>query len=225
MGIKVLLVDDHVIIRESLRQLIETQSEFEVIGEAEDGQSAVQLTAELLPDVVIMDIGMPNLNGIEATRQITRNCPTVKVLSLSMYFHRQYITEMMKAGSSGYLSKDCAFDELVRAIRVVVAGQRYLSPQIAGFVIDDYVHNIDHHEDGDSPRKLTRKEYIVLQNLAEGKTSKETALAMQLSVKTVEAYRRQIMNKLNLHSVAELTKYALLNGISFLEPQPAIGAS
>ena len=202
--------------REGLRSLIEKQPDMEVVAEAENGRMAVQLVRKLFPEVVVMDIGMPDLNGIEATRQILANNPKVKVIALSMHSAKRFVIEMLKAGSSGYLLKDCAFEELALAIRTVIANQIYVSPGITDMVIKDYVHNLSKTEFSVASI-LTPREREVLQLLAEGKTTKQIAVSLNVSVKTIETYRQQIMHKLDLHSVAELTRYAIREGITSLE--------
>jgi two-component system response regulator NreC len=203
-------------VREGLRTLIEKQPGMEVVAEAENGRMAVQLARKLFPEVVVMDIGMPDLNGIEATRQILANNPEVKVIALSMHSAKRFVVEMLKAGSSGYLLKDCAFEELALAIRTVIANKIYVSPGINDMMIKDYVHNLSKTEFSVASI-LTPREREVLQLLAEGKTTKQIAVSLKVSVKTIETYRLQIMHKLNLHSVAELTKYAIREGITSLE--------
>jgi DNA-binding NarL/FixJ family response regulator len=202
--------------REGLRSLIEKQPDMEVVAEAENGRMAVQLVRKLFPEVVVMDIGMPDLNGIEATRQILANNPKVKVIALSMHSAKRFVVEMLKSGSSGYLLKDCAFEELALAIRTVIANQIYVSPGITDTIIKDYVHNLSKTEFSVASI-LTPREREVLQLLAEGKTTKQIAVSLNVSVKTIETYRQQIMHKLNLHSVAELTRYAIREGITSLE--------
>ncbi|HAR62062.1 MAG: DNA-binding response regulator [Candidatus Margulisiibacteriota bacterium] len=215
MKIKILMVDDHKIMREGLRALLEKESEMEVISEAENGRSAVDLAAKLKPNLVIMDASMADLNGIEATRQIIANSPAIKVLGLSMYSDRRFVTGMLSAGASGYILKDCAFEELITAIHTVFANQIYLSPGITTIVIKDYVGRLSAPEDPESP-VLTTREREVLQLLAEGKTTKQIATLLYVSTKTIETYRQQIMKKLNIHSVAELTKYAIREGLTSL---------
>jgi len=202
--------------REGLRTLIEKQPDMKVIAEAENGRGAVQLAQKLGPEVAVMDIGMPDLNGIEATRQILANNPEVKVIALSMHSAKRFVVEMLKAGSSGYLLKDCAFEELALAIRTVIANKVYVSPSVNGMMIKEYVHNLSKTEFSVTSI-LTPREREVLQPLAEGKTTKQIAVSLKVSVKTIETYRQQIMHKLNLHSVAELTKYAIREGITSLE--------
>jgi DNA-binding NarL/FixJ family response regulator len=216
MAIKVLIADDHKIIREGLRTLIEKEKGMEVIAEAEEGRSAVQLARKLLPDVVIMDIGMPGLNGIEATRQIVKEAPEVKVVALSMHANARFVAEMLKAGASAYVLKDAAFEELVRAINCVTAEKIYLCPAVA-----------DTFKKGTTcfPKSaatvfsiLTAREREVLQLLAEGNNTKEVAALLYVSVKTIETHRVQIMKKLDIHSVAELTKYAIREGLTMIDP-------
>jgi two-component system response regulator NreC len=216
MSIRVLLVDDHKIIREGLRALIENQSDMQVIAESPDGRTAVQLSQQLSPDVVIMDIAMPDLNGIEATRQITASSSSVKVIALSMRSDRRFVVEMLKAGASGYLLKDCAFEDLARAIRAVIEDQTYLSPGVADVVVEDYIHRLS-EADCSAFSILSAREREVLQLLTEGGTTKEIASHLHVSVKTVETHRRNIMSKLHIHSMAELTKYAVREGLTTLQ--------
>jgi DNA-binding NarL/FixJ family response regulator len=216
MSIKVLLVDDHAIIREGLRSLIEKQPGMEVIADTDDGRRAIGLVRECLPDIVLMDITMRGLNGIEATRQITAVSPAVKVIALSIHSQRRYVTDMLSAGASGYILKECLFDELVQAIRAVAAGGCYLSPKITDVVVNDYIKRLS--AVADSPLEaLTSREREVLQLVAEGKSTKQIALELHVSTKTIEANRRQIMDKLDIHSIAELTKYAVREGLTTLE--------
>lgn len=216
MSIRILLADDHKITREGLRSLLEKEPDMEVVAEAEDGRTTVSLVRELQPDVVIMDVSMPDLNGMEAARQIGSEFGNVKIIALSMHSDSLFVTEMLKSGASGYLLKDCAFEELARAIRVVVADQTYLSPSISGVVVNGYLHRVS-RVDISGPQALTDREREVLQLVAEGKSTKEIALALHISVKTVETHRRQIMDKLDIHTVAELTKYAIRKGLTSLE--------
>ncbi len=217
MSIGVLLVDDHAIIREGLRSLLEKQPEIEVLADTDEGRKAVDLVRELLPDVVIMDVTMAGLNGIEATRLITSEFPEVKVIALSIHSQRRFIADMLSAGAMGYILKECLFDELVQAIQSVSVGGRYLSPRIADVVVEDYVKRLS--TTVDSPlSNLTGREREVLQLVAEGKSTKEIALELHVSTKTIEANRRQIMEKLDVHSVAELTKCAVREGLTTLEP-------
>ena len=215
MSIRIILADDHAIVRHGLSRSFQQEEDVEVIAQAKDGRSTVQLTKELSPTVVVMDIGMPDLNGIEATRQITRESPQVKVIALSMHSSRKYVTEMFKAGASGYLLKNCDFEELADAVRIVAGGKTYISPSISDVVIQ-HVHG---SEEGDSAFSvLTRREREVLQLLAEGKTTKQAALCLYISPKTVEAHRLNIMSKLDVDSIALLTKYAIQEGLTLPEP-------
>lgn len=213
---RILLADDHKIMREGLRALLEKQHDIQVIAEAENGLDAVRLTHRLKPDLVIMDIGMPGLNGVEATRQIVAEVPGVKVIALSMHSDRRFVIEMLKVGASGYLLKDSASEELTLAIRAVAANQPYLSPKITDVVIKDYLGALSKTEPT-AFTVLTAREREVLQLLAEGKTTKQTASALNVSVKTIETHRQQMMEKLNIRSIAELTKYAIREGLTSLE--------
>ncbi|MBA4373014.1 MAG: DNA-binding response regulator [Thermodesulfovibrio sp.] len=215
MAIRVILADDHKIVRDGLRTLLQKYPEIEVIGEAEDGRSTVELTRELSPDVVIMDIAMPDMNGIEATRRITGEKPGVKVVALSMHSDKRFVSEMLKAGASAYLLKHSAFEELVTAIMTVRENRMYLSPAVTGVVVDSYVRQNGKPESSVFS-VLSDREREVLQLLAEGKNTKEIASSLNLSGKTVEAHRMNIMSKLNMHSIAELTKYAIREGLTSL---------
>jgi DNA-binding NarL/FixJ family response regulator len=216
MAIRIILADDHQIIRQGLRSLVEQQPDMEVLAEAKEGRTAVELVQDLRPDVVIMDVAMPELNGVEATRKIIDQDQHLHVVALSMHKERQYVARMLEAGASGYLLKDCAFEELVDAIRTVVRGQTYLSPSIAGTVVDDYVRNMPREELA-AQQELTPREREVLQLMAEGQSTKEIARTLDVSVKTIETHRRNTMHKLEVDSVAELTKYAIREGITSLE--------
>ncbi len=216
MTIRILLADDHKITRQGLRSLLEKEPDMQVAAEAEEGRTAVRLVRELLPDVVIMDVSMPDLNGMEAARQIVGEFPDVKVIALSMHSDSLFVTEMLKSGASGYLLKDCAFEELVRAIRTVTSGKTYLSPSVSGLVVNDYVHRLV-KADSFGADVLTHREREVLQLLAEGKSTKQIAFKLHISAKTVETHRRQMMDKLDIHTIAELTKYAIRKGFTSLE--------
>lgn len=216
MAIRIMLVDDHKMIRDGLRALIERHKNMEVMAEAADGQNAVKKAEKLSPEVVVIDIGMPELNGIEATRQITALKCSPKVIGLSMHADRRYVAQMLKAGASGYVLKDSAFEELVQAIETVAQGRTYLSPQIASTVVTEFKRTAK-NDDGSVFAVLTAREREVLQQIAEGCATKEIASALSVSVKTVETHRRQIMEKLDLHSVAQLTKYAVKEGLTGLE--------
>lgn len=216
MSIRVLLADDHKIIRQGLRSLLEKQQDMEVVAEAEDGRSAVRLAAETAPDVVIMDVTMPDLNGVEATKQILSNSPDIKIVALSMHSDSMFVAEMLRSGAVGYLLKDCAFDELAKAIRTVIDNKTYLSPAISGVVLEDYIYRLSKTSFA-SPDVLSDREREVLQLMAEGNSTKKIAQKLHISVKTVETHRRQMMSKLNIHTIAELTKYAIRKGITPLE--------
>ena len=216
MTTRILLADDHCILRQGLRTLLSAGQDFEVIAEAQDGRTAVELAERLMPNVVIMDIGMPGLNGIEATRQIVERVPSARVIALSAHADRRLIAEVLKAGASGYLLKESAFEELADAIRTAAAKKVYLSPQIASELVDDYVRMSK--DPGPSVfDSLSPREREVLQLIAEGQSTKEVARVLKVSVKTVETHRRQLMNKLKLYSVAELTRYAIREGLVSLE--------
>jgi two-component system response regulator NreC len=217
MSIKILLADDHKMMREGLRALLESEPDMEVIAETANGLTTVQLAGELSPDVVIMDIGMPGLNGIGATRQIVARSPGIKVVALSLHSDRPYVTQMLEAGASGYLLKGCSFKELARAIKAVVAGQMYLSPRITRIVVEDYVHRLT-ETNSLTPPALTPRQREVLKLLTEGKSTNEIASLLEVSVKTIGTHRWRIMKKLSVHSVAELTKYAIREGLTTPEP-------
>jgi len=216
MRIKIILADDHQIVRQGLRTLLEKEPDMEVVAEAEDGRSAVRLIRETAVDVVIMDVAMPDLNGTEATRQITSEFPQIKVIALSMYADRRFVINMLKAGASGYLFKDCAFEELTRAIRLVMANKTYLSSGVTDVVVKDFVQASSGRQ-ASVFSVLTAREREVLQLLAEGRTTNQIASSLHVSVKTIETHRQQVMNKLKIHSVAELTKYAIREGLTSLE--------
>ena len=216
MSIKILLADDHKIIRDGLRSLIEKHPEMDVVGEAENGRTTVQLAQDLDPDVVIMDISMPDLNAMNATQQIIADVPGIKVIALSMHSDKRFVVGMFKAGASGYLLKDCAFDELEQAIKTVLADHTYLSPKIATVVIKDYVPYLT-EQDSSALSDLSSREREVLQLLAEGKSTKQIAAELYLSAKTIETHRQNIMEKLGVHTLAELIKFAIREGLTSLE--------
>ena len=215
MSTRIILAEDHRITREGLLNMLKVRPEMEVIGEAENGREAVRLARELTPDLEIMDVTMPDLNGIDATRIITSDYKSIKVIALSMYSDKQFVQGMIHAGASGYLLKDCAFEELVNAIRAVVDGNTYLSPGIAGVVVQDYLTKLSSNSSSVSS-VLTIREREVLQLIAEGKSTKVIASQLNLSVKTIETHRRQMMEKLGIFSVAGLTKYAIREGLTSL---------
>lgn len=216
MGVRIILVDDHGIIRQGLRSLLDCQPDIEVVGEAEDGRSAIELARELRPDIVITDVTMPNLNGVDTTRQITRMFPQIKIIGLSGHANNSFIMGMLKAGASAYILKQCLFNELLEAIQVVRQGGRYLGPEVTKAVVGNYIQLLS--ESSDSPLEtLSEREREVLQLIAEGKSTKQIALDLHVSTKAIESNRRKIMEKLNSHSVADLVKYAISGGLTSLE--------
>jgi DNA-binding NarL/FixJ family response regulator len=215
MSARILLVDDHKMVREGLKGLLARHGDFDVIGEASDGASALRLSVELSPDVVVLDLTMPGINGIEACSEILQACPKTRVVMLSMHGDRRFVTEALRSGALAYVLKDSAFDELVFALRSVLSGQVFLSAPVANLVVRDYLRRLDSPETEDSG-PLSARESQVLRLIADGKTTKEVAALLGVSIKTVETHRKQIMDRLGLHSVAELTKYAIRQGISEL---------
>lgn len=216
MSIKILLADDHHIIRQGIRALLEAQKDFEIVAEADDGRTAVKLVRQHNPDVIIMDVSMPELNGIDATRQILRETDKAKVIALSMYSDKRFIKGMLEAGASGYLLKNCVAAELISAIRSVMKGQKYLSPQILGEVVEGYLEHLSGNKaESDSP--LSSREREIVQLVAEGKDSRQIAECLHISRKTVESHKRRIMEKLEIHSVAMLTKFAIRQGLTSVD--------
>jgi DNA-binding NarL/FixJ family response regulator len=212
MAIRVLIVDDHAIMREGLRTLIAGRDDMDVVGEASDGASALQLAASLAPDVVVLDVSMPGMNGIETARRLCARCPGIRIVALSAHADRRFVAEMLRAGACGYLPKDDAFDELALAVRAAVAGKTYVGPGIAGDVLRDYVSRLP--ERLPKPHEtLSAREREVLVSLAEGRSVKETAYAMGISSKTVETFRHRLMRKMNFRVPADLTKYAIREGL------------
>jgi two-component system response regulator NreC len=213
MAITVLVADDHKIIREGLRRMIENEDDMVLLGEAEDGRTIVRLARKLTPDVIIMDVCMPNMNGIVATRLIRSEFPKIKVIALSMYDDSRFVLNMLKVGASGYLVKDCSFTELAQAIRTVVANKAYISPRIAHVLVSDYFMANSSRESW-AYYPLSLREAEVLQLIAEGKSSHQIADSLHISIKTIETHRQKIFQKLNLKSIAELTKYAIREGLT-----------
>jgi len=216
MAKRILLADDHKIMREGLRALIEKHPQFEIVGEAEDGRTAVRLAEKLMPDIIIMDVGLPDLNGIEATRRIKAVLPQTRVIGLSMYYDKRFVSGMLEAGASGYLSKDCALNELVTAVETVDKKEIYLGSRVAGPGLTS----------GDPSKirraefsKLTDRQREVLQALSEGKNTKQIAYDLKISIKTVETHILNIKEKLDIRSTAALTRYAIREGLTFLEPE------
>jgi DNA-binding NarL/FixJ family response regulator len=216
MKVRVLLVDDHTMMREGLTALLSGEPDMEVVGEAADGRNALELVRKLTPDVVVMDVGMPELNGVDATRQIRAHHKGVKVVALSTHTDKRYVHHMLEAGASGYVLKIAAHDELVRAVRAASLGRMYLSPEIAGVVVERSTGKQTAVEVS-AYSSLGAREREVLQLVAEGKTSAEAAEQMHISVKTVETHRRNICQKLGLHGTAELTKYAIREGLTTVD--------
>jgi len=213
MGAKILIADNHKIFRQAVGSLLSKELGMEVVGEAEDGRIAVQLARELQPDVIVIEISMPNLNGIEATRQITRKMPNVKVIALSACRDKRSVVEMLKAGASGYVTKECAFEELIAAIRNVASNQIYLCSQVNKVVVNGYINRLSKDDDS-AYAVLTPREREVLQLIAEGKATKVIAKELYVSPKTIEWHRSQLMKKLGVQSVAELVKYAINEGLT-----------
>jgi DNA-binding NarL/FixJ family response regulator len=214
--LKVLLADDHQVIREGLRMLLDSHNGVEVVGEAENGRKVIAMLQKIVPDVIVMDVSMPELNGIDATTRIRKEYPSVKILALSMHTDRRFIEGMLKAGASGYLVKDCAATELLSAIEMVATGDIYLSPKIAGKVLKGYLNRTPSRRTPGA-YKLTSREREILQLIAEGKNTKQIAFELFLSPKTVETHRRNVMEKLNIHNVAKLTKFAIKEGLTSLD--------
>jgi DNA-binding NarL/FixJ family response regulator len=216
VSIRIVLADDHKIVRDGLRSLLDSQDGMTVIAEAENGRATVDLALELRPDVVVMDVGMPDLNGMEATRQIVQQDPGIRVVALSMHSDKRFVEGMLAAGAMGYVLKDAAFEALATAIRTVVEEGPYLHPKVAGVVVSDYVSRLPLAQEADGPA-LTPREREVLQLLAEGNSTKQIAGQLDVSVKTIETHRSRIMEKLDMRSIAELTKYAIREGLTSLE--------
>lgn len=209
----ILLADDHRVVREGLRTLLSQEADLSVVGEASDGRQVVELARSLKPDVIIMDIAMPELNGIEAARLIVTDNPRTRIVALSMYADRRFVTQILRAGALGYVLKEAAFEELAHAIRTVAGGKPYLSASVAGFVVEEFVQ-----QSSPVPAKsldlLTNREREVLKLLAEGKRARDIASELKIGVKTAEAHRQNLMNKLEMHTIAELTRFAIREGLT-----------
>jgi len=205
---RILLADDHAVVRQGFKMILSAQGDMEIVGEAANGREAVELAEQLKPDIVVMDVAMPELNGIEATRRLAGTAPHTRVIALSMHKDSVYVREILRAGARGYLLKDSGAEDLVRAIRAVAGGESWLSPAVSNAVLDDYRRHVT-----DPIDLLSSREREVLQMLAEGKTNKEIAGVLNLSVYTVDAHRGRIMEKLNLHSINELVRFAVRNGL------------
>ena len=214
MSISVFIADDHAVVRDGLRLLIETQSDMRVVSEASNGREAVRHVLRANPDVIIMDLAMPELNGVEATRQIHDNSPTTKIIILSMHSSSEHIFQALKAGAHGYLLKESAGMEVVRAIRSVYSGKRYLSEKIGDLMIDEYIHNREIADAGSPLSKLSTREREILQLVAEGKSSADIAQILFISPKTVETYRSRLMQKLGINDLPSLVKFAIHHGIT-----------
>jgi two-component system, NarL family, response regulator NreC len=206
--IRILLADDHAVVRQGFKMILNAQADMEIVGEAGNGREAVDLVERLKPDVVVMDVAMPELNGIEATRRVSDVSPHTRIIALSMHKDSVYVREVLRAGARGYLLKDSGAGDLVSAVRAVARGDGYLSPAVSNAVLDDYRRHVTNPID-----LLSSREREVLQMLAEGKTNKEIAAILNLSVYTVDAHRGRIMEKLNLHSINELVRFAVRNGL------------
>jgi two-component system response regulator NreC len=206
--IRILLADDHALVRQGFRMILGAQSDMEIVGEVSNGREALELAEKLRPDVVVMDVAMPELNGIEATRRLASTTPRTRVLALSMHKDSVYVREILRAGARGYLLKDAFDRDLLAAVRAVARGEAYLSPAISDAVLSDYRRHVS-----DPLDLLTSREREVLQMIAEGKTNKEIASLLNLSVYTVDAHRGRIMEKLNLHSMSELVRFAMRSGL------------
>ncbi len=212
-SIRVLLADDHTILRQGIRVLLENHEDIEVVGEASDGREAISLAKQFRPDVVLMDIAMPLLNGLEATRQIKHDFPEISILVLTMYDTEEYVSQILRAGAAGYVLKKVAATELVSAIRAVYQGEAFLYPSVTRTVLEDYLRRVASGQKLDSYETLTNREREIVQLVAEGHTNKEIAKILCISIKTVQTHRTHLMEKLGMHDRSELIKYAVQRGI------------
>jgi DNA-binding NarL/FixJ family response regulator len=217
MSIKILIVDDHGILRSGVKLIIDQTDDMKIVGQACDGHEGIELARKLKPDVVLMDISMPGLNGIEATKEIVSKNPDIKILALSAYCNRRFVKDMLKAGASGYALKDTMADELIYAIKSVHAGRRYLSEKVTKLIVDDYAQGGSSDSAEELLDKLTNRERELLQLIAENKTTKEAAKLLHISVKTIEARRLNIIKKLGVSGTAELTKIAIREGLTSID--------
>jgi len=214
---RVLVVDDHTLVREGMRLLLESAPYIEVVGEAGDGLEALEKVRQLKPDIVLMDVAMPRLGGIEATKRIKQEFPSVQVLALTIHDNEEYLFQMLQAGACGYVLKKARPEELIAALEAAERGEVYLSPGMAKSLVEDYLKRVEAGEEEDSYHRLTDREREILKLIAEGYTNPEIARMLHLSVKTVQAHRAHIMEKLNLHRPAELIKYAIRKGLIFVD--------
>src|SRR6266699_936877 len=213
MKIRILLADDHTILRAGLKMMLNAQPDMEVVGEAPDGHQAIAQAQRLQPDIVLMDITMPDINGIEATKQIRKLLPDIKVLVLTMHEHDEYVFQALRAGASGYMLKEAADTDLFSALRVIQSGKFYLSPTAQSVMVGDYLQRVRTGEEKDSYSSLTEREREILKLVAAGYTNNQIAELLVISPKTVDTHRTHVMDKLNLHSRAELVKYAMRRGL------------
>ncbi len=215
--IRILLVDDHPVVRKGIRSCLASADNIEVVDEATDGRDALAKVKELMPDVLLMDIDMPQMSGLDATKVVTRDFPQVKVLILSVHTNKQYVLQIIQSGAAGYVLKDAPPADLIRAIESVSGGQAFFSPDISQIVLNQYLTEAGEGDDATGSKRLTAREREVLVMIAEGQSNKEMASKLGVGVRTVETHRERVMDKLNIHTVAGLTKYAIANGIVKLE--------
>ncbi|MDB6122058.1 MAG: Two component transcriptional regulator, LuxR family [Pedosphaera sp.] len=215
--IKILLADDHPVVRKGIGSCLSSLDHVEIVGEAIDGREAINKVAELSPHLVLMDIDMPNMSGLDATKVIRKDFPTVKVLILSVHTNKEYVLQIIRSGAQGYVLKDASPADLVRAIESVHSGGAFFSPDISQIMLDQYLAESSNGEENSSSKNLTTREREVLAMIAEGQSNKEMASNLGVGVRTIETHRERVMNKLDIHSVAGLTKYAIANGIAKLD--------